>query len=211
MMRVAGTLTIAALALLALGAPARAQGGGGRQQSGAQTPPPDPDQPTTLPPLPPGMTIQTIVEGDAIYHGKGHCYVCHGLEGEGEPAAGDAITVSLNYAQKEWRDLDSLITLGIPDALTRSPIRMPGRGGKSDLTDEEIRRVAAYVWAISEVRGEPWPGGHPSHAGTAVAGATTGTATRTLLRGHPPPPVGAKAPPSEGGLVPDTSSRPHHE
>ncbi|HEU4642982.1 MAG TPA: cytochrome c [Gemmatimonadaceae bacterium] len=186
-------------------------GGPGRQQSGGATSTPDPDQPDTLPTLPAGMTIQTIVAGDSIYHGKGHCFVCHGAEGEGEPAAGDAITVSLAYAQKDWHDLDSLITLGIPDALTRSPIRMPGRGGKSDLSDDEVRRVAAYVWAISQVRGEPWPGGHKSHAGMGEAAASTGTATRALLREPVPPPAGAKkAPPYRGGLVPDSTSRPHH-
>jgi hypothetical protein len=34
------------------------------------------------------------------------------------------------------------------------------RGAASNLTDEETRRVAAYVWAIAHVRGEPWLGGH---------------------------------------------------
>ena len=38
---------------------------------------------------------------------------------------------------------------GIPDALTRSPIAMPARGARGDLTAEQVQRVAAYVWAIS--------------------------------------------------------------
>lgn len=63
-------------------------------------------QPAQLPPLPKGMTIETIVQGDSIYHGKGNCFACHGSEGEGEPAAGDAITVALNYAQAEWKSID---------------------------------------------------------------------------------------------------------
>lgn len=40
---------------------------------------------------------------------------------------------------------------------------MPARGAESNLTDDEIRHVAAYVWGISQTRGEPWPGGHQSH------------------------------------------------
>jgi mono/diheme cytochrome c family protein len=155
-------------------------------------------QPAHLPPLPKGMTIETIVDGDKVYHGKGNCYACHGSEGEGLPAAGDAITVSLNWAQYDWSSIDSLIAHGIPQVLTRSPIAMPPRGGKSNLTDDETARVAAYVWAISQTRGEPWPGGHESHGSMVVAGADKGTATRVLARTRPAgerkPPQGTRRP-----------------
>jgi mono/diheme cytochrome c family protein len=134
-------------------------------------------QPATLPALPAGMTLGDIVRGDSVYHGKGTCFVCHGVEGEGRPAAGDALTVALNWAQPNWRSIDSLIDNGIPQPLTRSPIQMPPRGGRSDLTDAEVRSVAAYVWAISQVRGEPWAGGHASHGGMTPTGADAGTAT----------------------------------
>lgn len=139
-------------------------------------------QPTTLPPLPAGMTLADIVRGDSVYHGKGACFACHGLEGEGRPAAGDALTVSLNWAQYDWRSIDSLIDAGIPQTLTRSPIAMPPRGGRSDLTDGEVRSVAAYIWAISQTRGEPWPGGHTSHETMGPAGADQGTATAVLTQ-----------------------------
>jgi cytochrome c5 len=134
-------------------------------------------QPAALPPLPAGMTIADIVRGDSIYHGKGTCFVCHGGEGEGRPAAGDALTVALNWAQPNWRSIDSLIDNGIPQPLTRSPIAMPPKGGRSDLSDAEVRSVAAYVWAISQTRGEPWPGGHESHGAVTPAGTDAGTAT----------------------------------
>lgn len=142
-------------------------------------------QPTTLPPMPPGMTTEALVQGDSIFHGKGGCFACHGTEGEGLPAAGDAITVTLSYAQPTWRSIDSLVTAGIPDALTRSPISMPWRGARGDLTDLEIRKVAAYVWAISQVRGEPWPGGHTSHVDMVPPGSTAGTARRSPGQGPP--------------------------
>ena len=133
-------------------------------------------QSPALPALPPGMTVADLVRGDSVYHGKGTCFVCHGVEGEGRPAAGDALTVALNWAQPNWRSIDSLIDKGIPQPLTRSPIQMPPRGGRSDLTEAEVRAVAAYVWAISQTRGEPWPGGHGSHRGMTPAGADAGTA-----------------------------------
>jgi len=151
-------------------------------------------QPATLPPLPKGMSLETIIQGDSIYHGKGNCFACHGAEAEGLPAAGDALTVSLNWAQYDWNSIDSLIDHGIPQPLTRSPIQMPPRGGKSNLTDDETRRVAAYIWAISQTRGEPWPGGHASHASMVPLGATKGTATRALIR-HRPAGEGERKPP----------------
>lgn len=120
-------------------------------------------QPDTLPTLPNGMTTAMIVAGDSIFHGQGHCFACHGQEAEGMPAAGDALTAGLNFAQYNWQSIDSLIDTGMPQELTRSPIAMPPRGGKSDLTPDQVRLVAAYVWAISQARGEPWPGGHQSH------------------------------------------------
>ncbi len=160
----------------------------GEQQSQINTH--DDLQPATLPALPSGMTLQTIVQGDSIYHGKGNCSACHGTEAEGLPAAGDGFTAGLTFAQPNWQSIDSLIDMGIPDALTRSPIQMPPRGGRSDLSDDEVRRVAAYVWAISTVRGEPWPGGHQSHASMTPAGIeAVPTSIRTRADSAPAHPV----------------------
>ena len=126
-----------------------------------------------LPPLPRGMTLDHIRQGDAIYRGKGGCVTCHGADGGGMPASGSGITAGLNYVPSEWAPIDSLIRVGVPEPLTRSPIAMPPRGAQSNLTDEEIHQVGAYVWAISQVRDEPWPGGHPTHE-SAAAGDTAG-------------------------------------
>jgi mono/diheme cytochrome c family protein len=122
-----------------------------------------------LPPLPSGMTLDIIRQGDAIYRGKGGCVSCHGADGGGMPASGSGITAGLNFVPSEWQPLDSLIKVGIPEPATRSPIAMPPRGAQSNLTDKESRQVAAYVWAISQVRGEPWPGGHRTHESGAEA------------------------------------------
>jgi mono/diheme cytochrome c family protein len=126
-----------------------------------------------LPPLPRGMTLDLIRQGDALFRGKGGCVTCHGPDGGGMPASGSGITAGLNFVPSEWAPIDSLIRVGVPEPATRSPIAMPPRGAQSNLTDEETRQVAAYVWAISQVRGEPWPGGHRSHQ-PAAAGDTPG-------------------------------------
>ena len=122
-------------------------------------------QPDTLPPLAFGMTLEQIRDGDRIFHGKGGCLDCHGSEAQGLPARGKTLTAGVQFVPKgNWSALDSLIEVGIPDRNTRSPIAMPPRGKHSDLDAAESRSVAAYVWAISQTRGEPWPGGHVIHA-----------------------------------------------
>lgn len=120
-------------------------------------------QPTKLPALPSGMTIQMVQQGDSIFHGKAGCVTCHGPDATGMPAAGSGITRGTSFIPPDWKSIDSLVTAGIPEAITRSPIAMPPRGAQSNLTPDEVKLVAAYVWAIAHVRGEPWPGGHRTH------------------------------------------------
>lgn len=134
-------------------------------------------QPTKMPALPQGVTLDLVRMGDNVFHGKGHCFACHGADGEGLPNAGSALTLSLNFIPIELAAIDSVITFGIPESVTRSAIAMPPRGGKSDLSTDETRAVAAYVWVISQVRDEPWPGGHRTHVNMVPAAALTGTAT----------------------------------
>jgi cytochrome c5 len=118
----------------------------------------------SLPPLPFGMTMTMITDGDRIFHGRGGCVNCHGLEAEGLAARGKTLTAGLRFIPVgDWNAIDSVISVGMPDAVTRTPIAMPPRGQFENLTADEMRRTAAYVWAISQVKGEPWPGGHPFH------------------------------------------------
>jgi mono/diheme cytochrome c family protein len=123
------------------------------------------------------MTLDLIRSGDSLFHGKGNCFACHGADATGLPAAGSALTTGLYFVPMEWHPIDSLIAAGIPDPITRSPIAMPPRGGKSNLSPAEMRSIAAYVWAISQTRGEPWPGGHDTHTAMIPPGSTSGTAT----------------------------------
>lgn len=134
-------------------------------------------QPATLPPLPAGVTTEQLVEGDRIFHSVGGCFACHGAEGEGLPAAGAPITTGLAFVPTNITAIAALIAQGLPDADTRSPIAMPPRGARGTLTPTEITLVATYVWAISQARGEPWPGGHRSHFHLIPPGSTAGTAS----------------------------------
>ncbi len=132
-------------------------------------------QAARLPPLPAGMTLDMIRRGDSLFHGPGGCFVCHGVEAESRPGAGDALTTALTYVPYRWDSIDSLINHGIPDDITRSGLSMPARGARSNLDSLQVREVSAYVWAISQTRGEPWPGGHASHFAMVPVGASSGT------------------------------------
>jgi mono/diheme cytochrome c family protein len=178
-MRTITTLAVATAGLLALGvtagtrqAPQQRPGTAGRTNAPTTgTVDTDEDgQPRALPALPAGMTISMIEQGDEIFHRKGACVTCHGPDALGVPASGSALTHGVAFIPAEWSPIDSLITAGMPEDLTRTPIAMPARGAQSNLTADEVRLVAAYVWAIAHVRGEPWPGGHRTHT-TSVATA----------------------------------------
>lgn len=111
------------------------------------------------------MTTAMLRDGDAVFHGKGGCVSCHGLDGTGVAGKGSSLTAGLNYIPKpySWSGLDSLERHGIPESITRTNVACPVRGVRGDLSDAQVQRVAAYVWAIAQVRGEPWPGGHRVH------------------------------------------------
>ena len=159
MIRLVTTL-LAALTVWLLPAPSIAQE---RSRAGPTADLNEDGQLRRLPALPRGMALAMIQQGDNLYRGKAGCIACHGPDGGGMPASGSGITAGLNFVPTEWEPIDSLIRTGIPEPVTRSPIAMPPRGAQSNLTDDESRRVAAYVWAISQVRDEPWTGGHRTH------------------------------------------------
>ena len=98
--------------------------------------------------LPAGVTPEMIKKGDAIFHGTGLCFACHGADAKG--------AVGPNLTDKEWlhikgtyAEIDSLVTAGIPleKALTgKGP--MPPKGG-STISDDDVKAVSAYVWSLS--------------------------------------------------------------
>ena len=93
-----------------------------RRRSAAQHAPPDTTvrglptneegQPPRLPPLPAGLTLDAIRAGDSLFHGKGHCFACHGADATGLPDAGSALTMGLNFVPAEWAPIDSVIAGG---------------------------------------------------------------------------------------------------
>ena len=125
----------------------------------------DSAQPDTLPALPDGVTAYDLRLGDTLFHGAGGCVNCHGSEAQGLAGRGSSLTGGLHLIDSgDLRGIDSIIVNGIADAETRSPIAMPPRGQKGNLSTGETHALASYVWAIANTHGEPWSGGHALHA-----------------------------------------------
>lgn len=101
--------------------------------------------------LPPGWSAAQVDLGRRIFLGEarsGTCAGCHGSDGKGS-SAGPALT----GPDWLWTDgsvsaIARIITAGVPEPRKTGGV-MPPKGGV-DLTDEEVRAVAAYVWTIGK-------------------------------------------------------------
>jgi mono/diheme cytochrome c family protein len=96
---------------------------------------------------PAGVTQAAITLGDSLFHSKGNCYACHGANAQG--------AVGPNLTDAEWIHSDGSydaivkqITTGVTAEESKSKIPMPPKGG-SQITDDEVKAVAAYVYSLS--------------------------------------------------------------
>lgn len=85
--------------------------------------------------------------GDALFHGKGRCFTCHGEHAKGAPKLGPDLTDSTwANAHGALSAIIDVVSNGAA-ASQRFPVAMPAFAGV--LTDSETARVAAYVYALS--------------------------------------------------------------
>jgi len=99
--------------------------------------------------LPDGVTSDMVRDGGGLFRTDALCHACHGVEGKGVANLGPDLT------DDEWKHIDgsytatiTLITVGITAEESSSGIPMPPRAG-ANLTDDQVRMVAAYVWTLS--------------------------------------------------------------
>ncbi|MFI5209435.1 MAG: c-type cytochrome [Gemmatimonadales bacterium] len=97
--------------------------------------------------LPPGVTKEMITQGDAVFHGAGLCFACHGNDAKG--------AVGPNLTDDEWLhskgtydDIVKSIQTGTTKEQSKSGNIMPPKGG-ADISDADVKAVAAYVWSLS--------------------------------------------------------------
>jgi cbb3-type cytochrome c oxidase subunit III len=99
--------------------------------------------------LPQGVTSAMIAQGETLFKGPGICTACHGADAKGVPGLG------ANLTDDEWLHSDgsyegivNTVTHGVASDKSSSGTVMPPKGG-SQLTDDQVRAVAAYVWSLS--------------------------------------------------------------
>lgn len=99
--------------------------------------------------LPEGVTPVMVSTGETLYKSIGLCFACHGPDARGVPGAG------VNLTDDEWLHVDATfeglvqrILDGVGPDLTESGLIMLPKGG-SQVTDEQIRAIASYVWSLS--------------------------------------------------------------
>jgi cbb3-type cytochrome c oxidase subunit III len=97
--------------------------------------------------LPMGVTEDMVELGDGVFHGDGGCSSCHGPDARGELGP-DLTDEEWLHAKGGYLSILHTIVTGVPQERSESGIVMPPRGG-SQIGDEQVHAVAAYIWAIS--------------------------------------------------------------
>ncbi|MEP7002744.1 MAG: c-type cytochrome [bacterium] len=100
--------------------------------------------------MPAGVTTAMLAEGDSIFH-KGSCQRCHGMDAKGGQRAPDLTDATWAQITGTYAEIVEIVTTGVPKAkikMAGAPFGMNPRGG-NNLTDDQIRAVAAYVYSLS--------------------------------------------------------------
>jgi glucose/arabinose dehydrogenase/mono/diheme cytochrome c family protein len=132
--------------------PSLSAGAGEVSEGGAKPPEgtnPDAGAAAALP-VPQGATREMVALGNRIYHGQvggASCIGCHGDRGQGSPLGPDLTGKKWLWSDGSFAGIAKTITDGVSQPkVYRSP--MPPMGG-AQLTDDQVKALAAYVWAIS--------------------------------------------------------------
>jgi len=101
--------------------------------------------------LPAGVTTAMVTVGDSIFN-NGNCQRCHGKLGVGAANAPAFTGIRWQHGSGSYDDIVKTIVSGIPADQIKDPSHkfpMAGKGGRTPLTDDQIKAVAAYVFSIS--------------------------------------------------------------
>jgi mono/diheme cytochrome c family protein len=89
-----------------------------------------------------------VARGEAVFHGPGNCYACHGSKGAGSigPSLADETWI---HSKGTLEEITAQVVHGVPKEESKSGIAMPPKGGAA-LTDEDVKAVAAYVYSLRQ-------------------------------------------------------------
>ena len=94
------------------------------------------------------ITPAMVDAGRAIFHGKGTCFACHGMNLEGTQVAPTLKAHAWRDAKNgEFAAIFSVATHGVPGTLM---VAFPGGISRTEALD-----VASYVWSVGHGRAKP--------------------------------------------------------
>lgn len=99
------------------------------------------------PTLPDGITSAMVEEGRKLFQGEGLCLACHGPDAKGGLGP-DLTDQKWLHGKGTLSEIVERIRTGVPAEDSMTGQVMPPKGG-SQLTDEQIKAVAAYVFMLS--------------------------------------------------------------
>jgi mono/diheme cytochrome c family protein len=96
----------------------------------------------------PATNPALIARGDAVFHGAGNCYACHGSDATGSvgPDLTDAVWI---HSKGTYEELIAQINAGVAKEQSKSGIPMPPKGGGT-LSGDDVKAVAAYVYSLGQ-------------------------------------------------------------
>jgi len=118
--------------------------------AGAPAVPAGAPKPVAAPAIPAGVTAAMIAEGDSIFNNRS-CKNCHLAGGGGGPRGPNLTDAQWVHIDGSYDAIVKLVTTGFTKAEQvdkQYQFSMNPRGG-INLTDPQIRSVAAYVWSLS--------------------------------------------------------------
>jgi mono/diheme cytochrome c family protein len=97
--------------------------------------------------LPDGVTASMVTEGEAVFNDDGACWACHTQGGVGGPLAPDLTDDVWINIDGSYESIVRNVTSGVLEP-KEHPSPMLPRGG-TNITDEQVAAVSAYVWTLS--------------------------------------------------------------
>ena len=97
-----------------------------------------------------------VAAGKAIFEGRGLCFSCHGLKGEGMlgPTTRLDSTKTWLHHDGSLAQIARVIKSGVDANMSKSGQEMPPTGG-ARLNDAQVAQVAAYVWTLHRGKRAP--------------------------------------------------------
>jgi mono/diheme cytochrome c family protein len=100
--------------------------------------------------LPAGVTTAMVTMGDSLFHASS-CVRCHGPDAKGRQNGPDLTSGHFMHITGSYDEIVKIITNGVPaDSIKDPSHRLPMRArGGGQLTDDQIKSIAAYVYRLS--------------------------------------------------------------